>query len=128
MHRRIHDVTLIGFVPVKLFHNTSLPAHKKAIRQLQKLREIRRDHHNRETSIRKCVDRRMDFLDGADVNATRRLVEDDELRVLNQRFRDHDFLLIASGELEHSGRAVDRADGKLITPLLGEPGAGLAAD
>ena len=49
-------------------------------------------------------DQMMDFGDRADVDAARRLVEDDQPGLLDQRLRDDHLLLIAAGKLDRPGR------------------------
>ena len=52
----------------------------------------------------------MYFRDSADVDAARRLIEDDQLGPLDQRFGDNHLLLIAAGELDDAGIAAQRSD------------------
>ena len=53
------------------------------------------------------VDDLVDLVFRPDVDAARRLVEDEDRRRAQEPFRDHDFLLVAAGEGAHRG-PVDR--------------------
>ena len=46
-------------------------------------------------------DDRVDFVFGADIDAARRLVEDQHLGAGEQPLRQHHLLLIAAGEVDH---------------------------
>ena len=50
----------------------------------------------------------MDFGDGADINAARWLIENDELRQLRERLGDDDFLLISARQFDDPRILVDR--------------------
>ena len=110
-------VSSSAFVPVELLDDAALPAHQDAVGELQDLRQVGRDHHHREAVVGEPVDELVDLGDGADVDAARRLVEDDELRLLDQRLGDDDLLLVAAGELDDARIGVDRLDVQRLDPF-----------
>ena len=71
----------------------------------------------------------VDLLLGADVDAPRRLVEDQDVAVLDQPLRDNDLLLVAAGE--ELGRLTDggcldaQARAVIIPPRASSFGAGV---
>ena len=59
-----------------------------------------------------AVDELVDLGDRADIDAARRLVEDDQLRLLHQRLGDDHLLLVAAGKLDDARVAVDGLDAR----------------
>ena len=57
---------------------------------------------------------------GADIDAPRRFVQDDDRRLLHQRFRQHDLLLVAAGKLDDARLALQRVDLQSFDPVIGE--------
>ena len=51
--------------------------------------------------VREIPDDLVNLRHRADVHPSRRLVENDKPRLLRQRFRDDDLLLVSAGEMEH---------------------------
>ena len=82
MYRGVHDLFFGRRGSVELGHDAPQPRHQDAVGDAQHLRQIGRDHHHRLTLVSQRPDLRMDLRDGADVDATRRLVEDDDSRDL----------------------------------------------
>src|SRR4051812_47346080 len=59
----------------------------------------------------------MDLGDCADINAARRLIQDDQPRSLHEAFANHDFLLVAPGELDNPCILVGSLDVEAALPL-----------
>ena len=78
-----------------LVHNDDAIAHG------QYLRQIRRDHHDRHALARELAEQRMDFRLGADIDAARRLVDDEKLRPGREPFCDHHALLVPAAQKLH---------------------------
>ena len=81
--------------------DAGLPAlahHQDAVGQQQQLRHLRRHHDDAEPLRGELEDQPVDLLLGADVDAARRLVEQQDARLGRQPFADHDLLLVAAGE------------------------------
>src|SRR5580693_10738659 len=55
--------------------------------------------------------------DRADVDASRRFVENHQLRFLYERFCDDDLLLVSTRELDDPGAWVNGADSKALRPF-----------
>src|SRR5271170_4568709 len=64
------------------------------------------------------ADELVDFLLGADVEAARRVIEDENPGLGLEPFRQHDFLLIATGEVEAERGYVWRANFQPVDPTL----------
>ena len=75
------------------------------------LRHFRGDQQHCHAAVGKVADHAIDFDFGGDVDAARRLIEDEKLDVLDQQpFRQHDFLLVAAGKLAHRLRRIGKPD------------------
>ena len=70
----------------------------------------------------------MDLRLGPDIDATRRLVEDQELGLIGEPFAQHDLLLIAAGELARDLLERARLDRKALDAVTGELALGGAID
>jgi len=64
------------------------------------LGQIGRDHHHRIAFIGEPLDQFVDLDDGADIDAARRLIENDQIRILHQRFGNRHFLLVAARQFD----------------------------
>ena len=73
--------------------------HEDAVGALDDLLEFGGDHQHAEALVGEFADERLDLRLGADVDAARRLVEDQQLRVGAQPAREQHLLLVAAGEL-----------------------------
>ena len=111
------DVASLGR---EFLDDAALPRNEDAVGQAQDLRQVGRDDDDREPFVGERGDQMVDFGDGADVDAARRLVEDDQLGFLDQRLGDDHLLLIAAGKLDDPSVAVQRPDVELLRPVGGE--------
>ena len=91
-----------------------------AVADAKQFRHFRGDHQDGLALVGQPVDDRVDFIFGADVDAARRFVEDQHLRIGEQPLRQHDLLLVAAGQV--AGHLVDagRADVGLLAVVVGD--------
>ena len=85
--------------------------YEHAVRAFDDLFEFGGDHQNAETLIGELLDQRLDFNLGADVDAARRLVEDEQLGAGAKPTREQDLLLVAAGQIARfllDARGLDR--------------------
>ena len=73
--------------------------NEDAVRALDDLLELRRDHQHAEPLVGELADQRLDLGLGADVDAACRLVENQQLRIGAEPARQQHLLLVAAGEL-----------------------------
>ena len=100
VHGCEHDRFGGGFLRREFFDDSSLPRNEDAVREAEDLRQIGGYDDDGEAVVSERADQLVDFRDGADVDAARRLVENNQLGILNQGLGDHHFLLIAAGKLD----------------------------
>ena len=81
-----------------------------AVGEADQLRHLRGDQHDGDAARRQLVDQPVDLGLGADVDAARRLVEDEQHRLPRQPARQHHLLLVAAGQLETSWSRLGRLD------------------
>src|ERR1700680_583243 len=93
---KAHYRLLRGVAALEQTGLMSLAHHQHPIGQQQKLRHLRSDHDNAEPLPGQFEDQLVDFLLGADIDAARRLVEQQDTRVGGEPFADDDLLLIAA--------------------------------
>ena len=67
----------------------------------QHLGQLGRDHDDRLALVGERVQQLVDLALGADVDAARRLVEEQDVAIAQQPFGDHDLLLVAAREQAH---------------------------
>ncbi len=92
------------------------------MRQAQDLRQLGRDHDDRLALGGQRVDQPVDLGLRADVDAARRLVEEQDVAIAQQPLRDHDLLLVAARQQLDRLRDRGRADTQLAHVALGRPG------
>ena len=78
-------------------------------------------------SAREAIDQLVDFELGADVDAARRLVEQQHLRLGQQRLAEHDLLLVAAGQRAAGPRA-ESLDAQLAWIFAAAPSSSVASD
>ena len=83
----------------KLADEGAVVHHADPVADAEQFRHFRRDHHDALAGRRQFVDDTIDLVFRTDVDAAGRLVEDQDLGVRHQPFRQHDLLLVAAGEL-----------------------------
>src|SRR5205085_5701952 len=98
---RADDSVLRDLRAAKLRHAATVAHDDDARASLDQLRKLRGDHQDAEARRGKLVDERLDFPLRADVDAARRFVEDEELRVLAEPAREENLLLVAARKLAY---------------------------
>ena len=83
VHRRIHDEVFRRFVRCEFFDHSALAADQYSVGHSHDLRQVGRDDHHRFAPICEAIDNFVDFRNRANIYATSRLVEDDDLRLLS---------------------------------------------
>ena len=76
-----------------------LAHHQDAVAHAQDLRQLARDHQDRQALLRELAHQAVDLGLGADVDAAGRLVQDQDARLGREPFAEHHLLLVAAGEL-----------------------------
>ena len=104
-HDGAHDLFLRRLGAGELADEGAVVHDADAVADAEQLGHLRGDHHDALAGLRQLVDDTVDLVFGADVDAAGRLVEDQDLGVGHQPFRQHDLLLVAAGEV---GRSPDR--------------------
>ena len=118
MNGGVHDLVLGRGRSIEFGDDAAEAGHQDAIRNGEDLRQIRGDHHDGLAFVGEAADLRVDFGNGADVDAAGRLVEDDDRRILRQRFGDDDLLLVAAGKLDDARLALERGDLQPLDPII----------
>ena len=107
--------------------------HEDPIGAFDDLLELRGNHQHAEALVGEFLDERLDLGLGADVDAARRLVEDEQLGVGAQPARQQHLLLVAAGQLADlllGARGLDRqardepVDDRALARLVDDAGAG----
>src|SRR5262249_9824450 len=96
---RAHDAPLADLRPRYLRDRPAVAQHEHAVRALDDLFELRGDHQHAEALVGEFLDQHLDLGLGADIDAARRLVEDEQLGIHAEPAGEQDLLLIAAGEL-----------------------------
>src|ERR1700733_2070746 len=110
VHGCEHDPFFRRLVWREFLNDPSALRHQDPVGKVQHLRQIGRYDDHGQSFFCEAMDKFVDLSDRADVNAARRLVEDDQLRLLHQRFGDHNLLLIAARKFDDASVAVDGPD------------------
>ena len=87
------------FGPVHDFGDAAFGHHHDPVTDAKHFRQFARNHQDRDAVFNQLAHDRVDLGFGADIDAARRLVEDQDTRVGLQPFGDDDLLLIAAGKL-----------------------------
>src|SRR5688500_3140941 len=108
-HDRAHDLFLAGFPGRHLADHPALVHHIDAVADAEQLRHLGGDDDDALPLLRQARDDGVDLELGADIDAARRLVQDQDLRSGEQPLAEHHLLLVAAGTvhrlLEHAGAA-----------------------
>ena len=98
----------------------SLAHHQDPIRKQQQLQHFGAHHHDAQALRRQLEDELIYFLLRSDVDAARRLVEQQNPRFRRQPFSDHDLLLIAAGKRRCDLLDAVAAHGEPLDHVVGE--------
>jgi hypothetical protein len=88
MHRCVHDRLFRRFDTGELRDDTALAGDEDAVGQMQNFRQVGGNHYDGQTFVGDPVNELMNFGDGADIDAARWLIENDEFRQLRERLGD----------------------------------------
>ena len=76
----------------------ALEEHDHAIGHAEHLGQLARDHEDRDALVREIREQPVHLGLGADVDAARRLVDDQQRRLAGEPLGEHDLLLVAARE------------------------------
>src|SRR4051794_10073765 len=96
--RRVHDPLLRRVGPRELARQPALVHDEHAIGHPEDLGQLARDHQHRDPAPGELGEQPVDLGLRADVDAARRLVDDEDLRLGREPLRQHDLLLVAARE------------------------------
>ena len=95
---KLEHIVLAELAAIKESRNRALVHHRDAVADPDDLLHVARNHQDRDAGVGKAAQHVVDLLFGPDVDAARRLVEDQDLRPHREPFGEHDFLLVAAGQ------------------------------
>src|ERR1700728_2579306 len=113
----VQDLVLGRGRGVDLGDDPAEASDQDAIRNGEDFGKIGGDHHDGLAFLGEAADLRVNLRNGADVDAAGRFIEDDDRGILRQRFRNHDLLLVAAGELDDARLAQQRRDLQALDPI-----------
>src|SRR5258706_1575055 len=93
--------------------------HCDGVADLEQLRQIRADHHDPLSLGGQPADLAVDVALAADINTTRRLVEEQDVGILMHQPRERDLLLVAAGEPSDDDARSRRFDPQPLHDVLG---------
>ena len=93
--------------------------HDRAVADAGDLLDVGGEHEHGEAAVGERAELEIDLAPRADVDAARRLLEDQELDAVDQPARDADLLLVAAGERAHLLLGPAGADAEQVDPALG---------
>ena len=98
---------LVGAAGRHLAHDAAGEHHQDAVGERQDLVELDRDHQHGAALVAALHQLAMDEFDGADIDAARRLADQQHLGLARHLARQHQLLLVAAGEARRAqaGRA-----------------------
>ena len=102
---KLHDRLLVHVVALHLAGDPALVQHQYAVADADQLRQFRRDRDDAHALVGEVAQDRVDLRLGADVDAARRLVDEEHARVDGKQLRQRHLLLVAARKLRH--RLVD---------------------
>ena len=109
-HGVLQDRRLVDVGPRQFGGDPASRHDEHAVGEPDQFRHLRRDQDDTDAACRQLVDQPVDLGLGADVDAARRLVEDEQHRLPGQPARQHDLLLVAAGQLRNLFVEVGRLD------------------
>ena len=92
-------VSDVASARVDLADNAPAIHHQNPIRHAEHFRQFARDHQNGKPVLGETRHQGVNFRLGADIDAARRLVHDEDARLGGEPFGEDDFLLIAARQL-----------------------------
>src|SRR5215813_3608099 len=126
-YRRVfQDLFLRSLLRVKFRNEASAAHHQNPIRHSQKFWQVGRDHYDGRARFGKLIDLAINFRPRRHVNAARRFVEQEDLRVSEEPPREQRLLLVASAQASHRFCGGRRSDAQLAYENVGGVEFGLA--
>src|SRR5260221_11825702 len=116
----VHDPFLRRVERRELLDHAALAADQDAVRQIHDRGQVGRDDDGGQALVGQAGDQLVDLGYGADLDAARRLVEDDDAGLLHQALADHHLLLVAAGQLDDARVVIDRANAEDAAPAGSE--------
>ena len=98
---KLHDRLLVHVVALDLAGDPALVQHQYAVADADQFRQFRRDRDDAHALVGEVAQYRVDLRLGADVDAARRLVDEEHARVDGKQFCQRHLLLVAAGKLRH---------------------------
>ena len=95
----MHDLFLRRIRGGKFADKGAVIHHTDPVADAEQFGHFRRDHDDALAGCRQLVDDTINLVFRTDVDAAGRLVEDQNLGVGHQPFRQHDLLLVAAGQV-----------------------------
>ena len=92
----MHDALRRRLAATELAHRPALAHDDNAVGHAENLRQLGRNHQDAHAAAREPIDQIVDLALRADVDAARRLVEDEQPRRLQHRPGHEDLLLVAA--------------------------------
>ena len=115
------DPFLRRLVRRQLAGHATLAHHHDAVAHAQDLRQLRGNHDDRLALVGERSQKLVDLALGADVDAARGLVEEQDIAIAIEPFGDHDLLLVATRKQPHFLRRRRRADVEQADEFLRRP-------
>ena len=112
----------------ELRDDAALAHDQHAVAHAEHFGQFAGDHQDGDALRGEFAHQPMDLRLGADVDAARRLVEDQQLRLVGEPFAEHDLLLVAAGKPARDLLERTRPDVELLDAVVGEPALGGAVD
>ena len=107
----LHDRFLARLAWLEAAGDTAVAHDQDAVAQAQDFRQLRGDHHDRRALlVGEAREKLVDLALGADIDAARRLVDEENAAAGVEGARHHAFLLVAAGELADQRLRVAHAD------------------
>src|SRR5271165_2601131 len=120
------DAVLIELGPRDLADHPALREHDDAVGDGDQLRQFGRDEEDASAFRGQSPQEIVDFRLGADVDAARRLVAEEDLRTAEEPLGDDDLLLVAAGEVAHDLVDRRRLDAELFDQFRRRAAFGVA--
>ena len=108
---------------VELGNDATFAHDQDAIAHAQHLGQLGRDHDDGRASRQQLVHQAIDLDFGADVDASRRLIEEEDVRLRQQPLREHHLLLVAAGKIDHALACARGANAQRLDEAIGSAGA-----
>src|SRR5208337_226830 len=118
LRRELHDPLLRRCFTIKYARHPALAHDHDSIRHSQELGHLGGDHHHALPSLRQVRDDRIDFVLRPDVDASRRLVQDQDVGLRQEPSREDDLLLVPARETLDAGKGRRRLHPEHIDALI----------